>query len=100
MTEQFYRRVIHNDLPDEYEYEPVVPMKGLIDPKQIEHLVLETILALDAATRIGTRSCSEGDHLHYANHDRIIREWAALGIVDAAWRSTVDAAVKGHGDGS
>ena len=28
--------------------------------------------ALEAATTIGTRSCRDGDHLNYSNHDRII----------------------------
>ena len=34
----------------------------------------EVVLALDSATIIGKRSCDHGDHLHYSNHDRLIRE--------------------------
>lgn len=34
----------------------------------------EVVLALDSATTIGLRSCTPGDGLHVANHDRLIRE--------------------------
>lgn len=34
----------------------------------------EAVSALAAATIIGMRSCREGDHLHYGNHDRLIVE--------------------------
>jgi hypothetical protein len=45
---------------------------------QLEATLAEAILALDAATTIGKRSCSPRDHLHYANHDRIVRDGRAL----------------------
>lgn len=38
--------------------------------------VEEVALALKAATTIGMRSCRDGDHLHYANHDRLVAEAA------------------------
>lgn len=41
----------------------------------------EVVLALDAATTIGIRSCNPGDGLHIGNHDRLIREaqqWSAF----------------------
>lgn len=34
----------------------------------------EVVLALDSATTIGKRSCRDGDHLLYSNHDRLLRE--------------------------
>jgi hypothetical protein len=37
-------------------------------------LLMEIALALDDATTIGMRSCDPNDHLHYANHDRLIQE--------------------------
>lgn len=38
----------------------------------------EIVLALKAANVIGLRSCNSGDHLHYANHDRLITEGEEL----------------------
>lgn len=44
---------------------------------------VEATLALDAASAIGKRSCRDGDHLHYANHERLVSEAQALGVVGA-----------------
>ncbi len=38
----------------------------------LQQWINEAVLALDAATKIGQRSCNLGDHLNYANHDRLI----------------------------
>lgn len=38
----------------------------------------EAVLALQAATVIGERSCRAGDHLNYGNHDRLIGARTAL----------------------
>lgn len=49
----------------------------------LQQWIDEAALALGAATTIGQRSCNPGDHLHYANHDRLIvskPDFAALGI--------------------
>lgn len=49
----------------------------------LQQWIDEAALALDAATTIGQRSCNPGDHLHYANHDRLVASkpnLAALGI--------------------
>ena len=40
--------------------------------KQALEWIDEAALALDAAITIGQRSCNSGDHLHYANHERLI----------------------------
>ena len=40
--------------------------------KQALEWIDEATLALDAAITIGQRSCNSGDHLHYANHERLI----------------------------
>lgn len=41
----------------------------------------EAALPLDAASVTGKRSCRDGDHLDYANHERLVAEAASLGVV-------------------
>lgn len=41
---------------------------------------LEVTVALKAATTIGMRSCRDGDHLHYSNHDRLVSEARSFGV--------------------
>lgn len=48
------------------------------DVERLRGWVGDAARALDAATTIGQRSCRDGDHLNYGNHDRLIREAAAL----------------------
>ena len=50
-------------------------------PEGVQELVewaRDAALALESATEIGKRSCRAGDHLNYSNHDRLLREFAAL----------------------
>lgn len=42
--------------------------------ERLRRWALEASQALHAATVIGQRSCRDGDHLNYTNHDRLIRE--------------------------
>jgi hypothetical protein len=59
------------------EHVPALTFESLVNvPKRF---LDEVVIALDAATVIGMRSCREGDGLHYANHDRLIREARELG---------------------
>ena len=51
----------------------------------------EVLIALDAASVIGQRSCRPGDGLHIANHDRLIEEahhegWSGYGTTWAERR--------------
>ena len=50
----------------------IVEAARLVADPNTQQWVDEVVLALDAATKIGRRSCSWSDHLHYANHDRLI----------------------------
>jgi len=59
-------------------------------PEDVQALVewaRDAALALEAATEIGKRSCRAGDHLNYSNHDRLLREFAAL---EAAYSKGAD----------
>jgi len=44
----------------------------------LRNWITEAVIALNAATTIGQRSCRDGDHLHYANHDRLVAEASHL----------------------
>lgn len=44
------------------------------DHERLRKWAVEAAQALHAATVIGQRSCRDGDHPNYANHDRLIRE--------------------------
>jgi hypothetical protein len=46
--------------------------------ERVDDFLFEATIALRAASTIGERSCRDGDHLNYGNHDRLIAEATRL----------------------